>query len=997
MTTTAVRMARREYHAAVSKSFAAEGARALLGNYRGRYAAVLPGFEFKPGYIYTQVRAISARINQNFDGWPSSELRKSYRTFLGKPVFVNHQNFDPKLARGKVIAARYIENGRDKYVEVVQEIDAARFPKLAHEISSGGMDSVSMGVEAGFTICSYCGKKAVDVPEFCAHVKYHKGQVLPRINAKTGAHEDVLVYEKCYKLGFFELSYVFDPADETSVVTRVLSASRYGQEQQQQPPSEIQVGELPYAELPTPMMPTASLQQIESRIDRLAYGEAEQPDDDDCFCTCEDHDHQHWQDTGEEAPEDVDTLREDDDDDTDEFKHYVESPKELRGPDLDQTKRLDRAQEEEGLDVDRRAEDVEDVGGTPMPSRNARRRRARRPSVLMDPRTGRRYYAADDDLPPQFGGGDDGGDGGDDGGDGGPPDTGMPPGASDEDLIEEAEEDLQKAEDEESDEDEGDEDGGPPPDFGEDGGGEDEGEEEPEEEDEDQGPPPEEDHEEDHGGGSAPPWLDHAAGRNGNQRRSTRNKRRARRGAPMSLAARSRVASAGRRRHFADDSGHVDGGPYHTDDNDQGEQEDVFLSDTPGAEALAAPTPGDGTISNTENNLVARIQRRSHELQRDMIAYEQITGRRLGQQGTGTTTPGQQGTTTPGGAGGQYGMGTGTLSPGAGGAIGTTTPGWGRGTESSTPDYPGQAGMGGAGQLGTTRGGRRYYGEATEQADKVDPTVQDPGGEKLTGDDFDSLALDDVETQPHNASLRPFHAFNSWLYETTGRTARQHGNPRFIRREAARFCQATGIAVDALYPALGMVLREARRNEGSANMRRYADEKLEVAAPQDRIDVEAPVRDTTDADAQASQFDLGDFGDNAGDGLADPDLDTDSQIWAPGETPAGFNKGSNRKADGITAVRYAEAFIRAGLAPNTPDQKWKIAGLAQTMRHGTIVDRTKLLDAINAVQASRTRRTAGVVGGGTRGLPPGFGQRQLTAGSHMAASDISTDVALFIK
>jgi len=183
-------------------------------------------------------------------------------------------------------------------------------------------------------------------------------------------------------------------------------------------------------------------------------------------------------------------------------------------------------------------------------------------------------------------------------------------------------------------------------------------------------------------------------------------------------------------------------------------------------------------------------------------------------------------------------------------------------------------------------------------------------------------------------------------------------------------------------------------------MRRHADDKLDVAAPQDRIDVEAPVSDTTDADAQASQFDLGDFGDNAGDNLADPDLSTDSQIWTPDKGDA--IKNANRKADGITAVRYAEAFISAGLADNTPEEKWKIAGLAQTMRHGTIVDRTRLLDAVNAVNSRRqaaARRTAGVNRGAARGLPPGLGQRQLTAGTggYSATNDIATDSAMFFK
>lgn len=190
-----------------------------------KQSKTIQGFKIRPGYVYTVVRAISARINQNFDGWPSDELKLGYQTFLGKPVFVNHTNEDPQTARGVVVAARYVENGNDKYVECVQEIDAKRYPKVAHEIITGGLDSVSMGAEAGFTICSYCNNRAVDEYDLCDHVKYHKGSTLRRHNRKTGKVEDVLVYESCHKLSFFELSYVFDPADETAVASKVLVAS----------------------------------------------------------------------------------------------------------------------------------------------------------------------------------------------------------------------------------------------------------------------------------------------------------------------------------------------------------------------------------------------------------------------------------------------------------------------------------------------------------------------------------------------------------------------------------------------------------------------------------------------------------------------------------------------------------------------------------------------------------------------------------------------------
>ncbi|MFY9240789.1 MAG: hypothetical protein WAO78_18310, partial [Roseovarius sp.] len=184
------------------------------------------GFRLKPGYLYTVVRAISARVNQNYDGWPSDELKKAYKTFIGKPVFVNHENHDPTKARGVVVASRYVENGMDKYIEVVQEIDAGRFPKLAHEIKTGGLDSVSMGAEAGFTICSYCHNKATDLHDMCDHVQLHKGKTLSRFDKRTGSKEDVLVFESCHKISFFELSYVFEPADETAVASKVVVAGK---------------------------------------------------------------------------------------------------------------------------------------------------------------------------------------------------------------------------------------------------------------------------------------------------------------------------------------------------------------------------------------------------------------------------------------------------------------------------------------------------------------------------------------------------------------------------------------------------------------------------------------------------------------------------------------------------------------------------------------------------------------------------------------------------
>jgi len=872
-----------------SRELSTDGVKQIVMGYHGRkLAAVEPGWKPKPGMLYTQVRAISARINQNYDAWPSDELKKSYRTFLGKPVFVNHANEDPEKARGKVIAARYIESGDDKYVEVIQEVDAKRFPKLAREIREGGLDSVSMGVEAGITKCSYCGNTATDEPEFCEHVRHHKGEYLPRKNHKTGKTEDVLVYENCYKLGFFELSYVFEPADETAVVSRVVMANR-----------------------------------------RHGYGEIEAPEDID---TLRDEDGESFEDY--QFVEPIGHEDRDEDKDNIPFQHWLESPDELQAPDLGTTKRLDREQENEGLDSDRRVEDVEGIGSRPdedeammarqqgrqaMGRNLSRRRVANDEAALID-----QAVQELEQYETEHGGGT------------GPDDDydedGFPNAedadADDDGYPEDGAEDADGYDD--------DGDGYDEDEYGDEGGDDEYGHGEPDGDEGVYGGEP--------GDGEMDPRYDDPEAEQRMARRyyaycrdrrlrptgkgyrrfaatvgrsASAGNRRGKGSAMGSLSGRGRVAARGRMRHFADDNGFVDGGPY-GDNEDQGVQEEVYISQVPPADSDSLPVPGDGTISNTENTLVARrmqkrIKAKAADLQRDIRAYRKLA----------------------------------------------------------------------------------------EDDNIIEPTEYDP---ELSGTDdqdykgdFESVQPDAEPTQPKDASVHVFRSFDNWLRSTTGKTARQHGNANFIRRQAASYAKAADIPLDRMFPALDLVLRQARKTEADrrAAMKRRADEKLEVAAPQERIDVETPVTDITDAEAQASQYDLGDFGNNAGDSIADPNLDTDSQIFAPGDGDSG-TKSANRKADAVAAVRYAEAYINAGLPHR---DKWQLVAQAQQMRHATVVDRTRVLEAVVSANTQRaaSRKVAAAVSRGTaNGLPRGLTNPRTAGTSRTAANDPSNDIGMWL-
>lgn len=228
-------------------------------------------FRTHDGYLYARIRAISSRVNKNHDGWPAVELAGSsdifdqhtssegftveaskdrkygFSTFLGKPIFVDHHNSDPKRARGVIVDAKFhVEDQKtassDPYyssadvdqshlpaswVELLLEIDAERFPRLAAAIVAGskdgntGIDGFSMGCDVDYTLCNICENKATAPDEFCDHVRM-KGATFDYTDPKTSKRTSKKSYENCYGIKFFEISGVFDPADETALLRELI-------------------------------------------------------------------------------------------------------------------------------------------------------------------------------------------------------------------------------------------------------------------------------------------------------------------------------------------------------------------------------------------------------------------------------------------------------------------------------------------------------------------------------------------------------------------------------------------------------------------------------------------------------------------------------------------------------------------------------------------------------------------------------------------------------
>lgn len=104
-------------------------------------------FEKRPGMLYVVVRAISVGTNGNGDHFTYDELKRAWPTFIGKGVFVNHQSSDIEKKRGKIVDAKFVEDGTaaNAYVKTVLEVNAEAYPDLASQIRCGIVDSVSMG------------------------------------------------------------------------------------------------------------------------------------------------------------------------------------------------------------------------------------------------------------------------------------------------------------------------------------------------------------------------------------------------------------------------------------------------------------------------------------------------------------------------------------------------------------------------------------------------------------------------------------------------------------------------------------------------------------------------------------------------------------------------------------------------------------------------------------------------------------------------------------
>lgn len=200
----------------------ASKATALLPNGQiSKVASAEDNSEYSNDFLYFIARALTANVpNANGDYFPEDELQKSYQSFIGKNLHLNHDADDVAKAVGKIIDAWFVKNEDDIYVVCLCKVDKKLHPELARNIETGVIDSVSMGCSCQECECSICGCKAHNESEMCEHLKNFLGREID----VNGEKKKVSSINR--GITFNELSLVGDPADSNAHMYQIYANKR---------------------------------------------------------------------------------------------------------------------------------------------------------------------------------------------------------------------------------------------------------------------------------------------------------------------------------------------------------------------------------------------------------------------------------------------------------------------------------------------------------------------------------------------------------------------------------------------------------------------------------------------------------------------------------------------------------------------------------------------------------------------------------------------------
>lgn len=200
-----------------------------------------------PDSLFVKCFAIKAdETNDNGDWFGKEELKKATASFVGVPVFTNHQNSDAEEARGKVVYSWW--NDEKNGIDIIARVDAEAYPKLARGIKEEYIMGTSMGCQVQYSLCSICHNKAETPEQYCSHIRerktrkisentkcsYHKHGTgeCPMCECKEGETnklvvKDAEVFEFNYGIKFIENSFVVNPACHDCGVTEIIDSQAF--------------------------------------------------------------------------------------------------------------------------------------------------------------------------------------------------------------------------------------------------------------------------------------------------------------------------------------------------------------------------------------------------------------------------------------------------------------------------------------------------------------------------------------------------------------------------------------------------------------------------------------------------------------------------------------------------------------------------------------------------------------------------------------------------
>jgi hypothetical protein len=182
-------------------------------------------------YVIAEVPIVEGDVpNRNMDCFLTSRLVEfvpkfgvqAFRTFIGKPVFYEHQHDDNTKAKGVILDASMREvNGR-WFVNILKAFDRTKDKQLAEDVLSGKRRGHSMSAWTSFMDCSICGHRwDTSYPTACDHMKGPAfSRVQGRFLGKGQVFNGQLCYDAVYNFHYFESSSVGDPAAWTAHQTQ---------------------------------------------------------------------------------------------------------------------------------------------------------------------------------------------------------------------------------------------------------------------------------------------------------------------------------------------------------------------------------------------------------------------------------------------------------------------------------------------------------------------------------------------------------------------------------------------------------------------------------------------------------------------------------------------------------------------------------------------------------------------------------------------------------